>query len=457
MKFSLGILFCLCQLFCCVRAAIGPPNTVEKTIELALKSGIDDTDARGMGYYVNMTVGTPGQSQTFLIDTGSSDTILSAMNSSSCTPRGCFNGQFNPNVSSTFETTHPGALKIAYLDGSQKKGDLVTDVVQMNNVKIRNFPVGLAYRVKDRFLPNVGIMGLGYSSNMAHVLHSTGVKNVSSFVEALVQAGAISSRFYSIYLNALDLYGSLDPYGSILFGGIDTNKYKGPLTTLNLLPSASHNVSGFYLHLVSVTMQPYNGPNQTIVQTTKDTKFFANLDTGTPDWVLPTSAYHKLIGYAGVVSDGGYYPGNGMVDKQSFVKPCSNVARGIDNTTRLKFTFTGHGIGTATLQVELADLFTPLTYKDGSAVTNQSGQAMCWLRVTDSGATDTQSSEMLIGGGVFRAGYWVFDLDNGQVSVAQANLDAHSPNVVPVEAGADGLSLAMRAADSSTGRRRRSR
>lgn len=38
-----------------------------------------------------------------------------------------------------------------------------------------------------------------------------------------------------------------------------------------------------------------------------------------------------------------------------------------------------------------------------------------------------------------RSGYWVFDLDNGQVSVAQANLRADSSNVVQVEDGA-GLS-----------------
>lgn len=42
-----------------------------------------------------------------------------------------------------------------------------------------------------------------------------------------------------------------------------------------------------------------------------------------------------------------------------------------------------------------------------------------------------------------RAGYWVFDLDNGQISVAQANIEASSSDIVKVLKGVDGLSRAV--------------
>ena len=48
-----------------------------------------------------------------------------------------------------------------------------------------------------------------------------------------------------------------------------------------------------------------------------------------------------------------------------------------------------------------------------------------------------------IGDAVMRAGYWVFDLDNGQISVAQANIEASSSDIVKVLKGVDGLSRAV--------------
>lgn len=298
---------------------------------------------------------------------------------------------------------------------------------------ITNFPIGLAKKGRLPFAPHIGVLGLGYSSRMAHLRHHNGVESFPGFVDTLVQAGAISSRLYSIYLNTLDIYGS------ILFGGIDTDKYKGPLTTLNLFRlDQSYRVDDFRLILKKVNMQPNNGPNQTIFQATENVQWYTMLDTGTPDWVLPTSAYHKLIGYAGVLPEGGYYSRSG-IPNNSFVKPCSEVTRGVDNTTRFELTFAGNGTNTATLQLELADLFTPLTDKNGSAVVNESGQQMCWLRIRDA---QSESVNSLTSSNVMRAGYWVFDLDNGQVSVAQANLRAHSSNVVQVEAGTEGLSKA---------------
>ncbi|KAG9658088.1 hypothetical protein KCU64_g4749, partial [Aureobasidium melanogenum] len=162
MEFFVKILSYLSLLFCCVRAAISHPNTVE----LALTTSFDNQD--GNEYYVNFTVGTPGQLQTVLIDTGSSNTAIVSSNASFCRTLDCAGGTFDSSKSSTFETTKPEALRQYYMDGTYLNGDYFKDVVQMNDLQITNFSMGLGNKFNMTFQPYTGTLGLGYSSHMAH-------------------------------------------------------------------------------------------------------------------------------------------------------------------------------------------------------------------------------------------------------------------------------------------------
>ncbi|KAI4720665.1 acid protease [Aureobasidium sp. EXF-10727] len=403
MNFPMRLLSYLTLLFCCTSAASSHPNTVE----LALMSSIGNTD--GLQYFVNLTVGTPGQLQTVFIDTGSSNTFLFASNASFCQTHSCVGGTFDPSKSLTYETTNPGAFSTAFMMRTTWfRGDYMRDTVQIR------------------------IMGLGYSSNMPDVIIPRVEKKFPpTFVEGLVQAGAISSRLYSIYLN------TLDQYGSILFGGVDTAKYQGPLTTLNFFRTRNtHKVDNIYLNINEIKIEPYNESCRTVFHSTNEYTIRTKPDTGTPDWQLPTSVYQEVIKHAGCEPSEESWPG---VPQGKFVRPCSEVARGIANTTHFEVTFAGNGSNTASLRLELADLFSPITTKDGSAATDGSGRPMCWLRVTPR----RSKGKLLTSSSVMRAGYWVFDLDNGQVSLAQANLGANSSNVVQVEAGAEGLKEAV--------------
>ncbi|KAI5246530.1 acid protease [Aureobasidium subglaciale] len=401
-----------------------------KTVELALMSSVGGKD--GQGYYTNISVGTPGQLHTVLVDTGSGLTILPASNASFCESHACDLGTFDSSNSSTFKTTHHEALSIQYVDWSFFEGDYFTDVVQLSDAVISNVTMGLAKRVGLSFAPYAGTLGLGTDRS-----DDSSKPEVPSFVESLARAGAISSRLYSIYLN------TLDQYGSILFGGVDNDKYNGPLTTLNCFRSpirglGSHEmVDNFFLTLQKITLEAHDGSKQTILRSTNGTTHYTVPDTGTPDWQLPLSAYYKVLGFAGVEEAGDDYCAGGVPNFIG-VRPCADVTRGITNTTRFELTLAGNGTNSATLRFELADLFAPISSKNGVALTNDAGQAMCRLQVSpvdDDWFSVTSSS-------VMRAGYWVFDLDNGQVSLAQANLQANSSNVVEVDAGVDGLSKA---------------
>ncbi|KAH0289040.1 acid protease, partial [Aureobasidium sp. EXF-3399] len=406
------VLACLGLLSSCARAATTP-----NTIELALTSNFAKTI--GERYYMNISIGTPGQVQTMAIDTGSSNTIVLGSNASFCETSVCAGGTLNLSAASTLETIDSGALQQSYVDHEYFEGDYFGDRVQMNDLAITNFPMGIANRMALFFAPYTGILGLGYSSHMAWP--GTKSKKVAlppSFVEALVQAG------------------------SILFGGVDTAKYRGPLTTLNVVAEDEKPAGNFYLYLESVTMRPHGGQNRTIVRSTKHRRYRTVPDTGTPSWYLPTSAYRKVIKQAGVTSTDDV-PLSSVFEHRKYVRPCRDVAYGTANTTRFDITFSGNGTNTGTLNLELANLFTPLTSEHGSVVTDGDGQPMCWLRVVES------DELMITGSAVMRAGYFVFDLDNGQVSLAQANLGANSSNVVQVEAGT-GLSKAASDVRSET-------
>jgi hypothetical protein len=318
-----------------------------------------------------------------------------------------------------------------------------------DDITITNFPMGIANRMALRFVPCTGILGLGYSSPMTSAFdrwlqnsHKVVLPVLPpSSVEALVQAGAISSRLYSIYLNSLG--GS----GSIVFGGLDTAKYHGTLTTLNTVVRDDKPVHNFYLYLDPVIMHPHDGLTQTLLRSTKERRYTTLPDTGSPSWDLPTSAYHKVVEYAGVISTDDLKLSSDFEDSR-LVKPCSDLAQGSANTTRFEIAFSGNGTNTGTLNVELADLFTPLTSGDGSTVTDEAGRPMCWLRIEANDGTF-----LITGSPVMRAGLWVSDLDNGQVSLAQANLRANSSsNVVQVEAGADGMIKAVKELRAETKR-----
>jgi hypothetical protein len=132
MKF-IRVLSSLSLLFCCARADKPHPNTVE----LALMSSVGNLD--GFEYYVNFTVGTPGQLQKVLIDTGSSNTFVLASNSSFCETSGCDGGTFDLSKSPTYEkvnTSQPFATSFM-MNRVWFRGDYVRDVFQLS--KQRSF------------------------------------------------------------------------------------------------------------------------------------------------------------------------------------------------------------------------------------------------------------------------------------------------------------------------------
>jgi hypothetical protein len=415
------------------------PGLVERYVYGTSESALLTNFAGSIGlrYFVNITVGTPPQPQTVFIDTGSSDTILLAADVPFCqggkskSKSKCPGGLYNTSASSTFKLLSPDAIDANYGQNANATtgeggfvADLVTDVIQIGDLVVTGAHFGLAHEAEGNFLGNggfAGIMGLAYPAIEAV---KEGQPKYPTFVESLVGAKAIASRLFSLYLN------ELSSYGSILFGGVDTEKYTGNLTTLNLLPSGTEEkkVQLFALRLDQVITTNDDGTQETIIAP-KELQGAVWPDSGTATWNVPTDTYNKIVNMTGVKMSG-----------SNAVIPCSKIS----NKTSLTFTFSGNGTNKAQLEVPLYSFFIPATLADGSGIAKVDGEEACLLMVKPAAPN---SPILLMGDPVMRSGYWVFDLDNGQVSIAQARLSSTASNIVAIEAGPHGV---MNATNQST-------
>ncbi|GAM86321.1 hypothetical protein ANO11243_043350 [Dothideomycetidae sp. 11243] len=369
---------------------------------------------------------------TVILDTGSSDLYVDASGSQACkdtsSPDTCRGGSFDPSSSSSYKVVSPNGFNTSFGDGSTASGDYATDVVTIGNAQISGVEFGVGTNVNSTTGFAVSLMGVGYSANEAST------QDYPNMPEILQQAGAINSRLYSVFLNQLG-----PATGTILFGGIDTSMYTGQLHTLNMLPIQIQSTSGetisevfeFVLSVTGVSFSS-NGKTTTILSggdpTGQNTEksLPVLLDTGSAAWTVPTSVYESIAEAF-----------NGAIG-QDLTLPCSHQN---DN-----FVLSVEFGGSITIQVPVKELIVPLYFaNNNSAIPDGQGQQLCTIMIVpDVGGQQMQEQGFLtLGDAILRSMYVVFDLDNGQLSLAQANTNPGTSNVKVVPAGANGVASAV--------------
>ncbi|KAK5112865.1 hypothetical protein LTR85_011092 [Meristemomyces frigidus] len=383
------------------------------------------TYSTGGAYYANVTVGTPPQDQVVILDTGSSDLYFDASTAAACEstgPYSCRGGIFTPKDSSTYTVVDASpAFNTSFGDGSTAVGPFAEDIVGIGNVRIDNVQFGVAQDVNSTTGYAIGLMGLGYSENEAtqHIY--------PNMPEVLRDTGVINSRLYSVYLNDV---GEIS--GTILFGGIDTSKYTGELATLDILPdyitsevdqfittvtSLSATVNGATTSLFS------GGTNSILAYGNSDEALPVLLDTGSSAWSVPTDYYNQLIA-----------PLFTYVDQEGLCS-CSHQ----DDDSSMTLTFGAKINITVPAREFIVPIYNsttddPITYTDGT-------QACAFMIVA---AEPTGEGFQTLGDAMLRSMYVVFDLDNGQLSIAQAAVNStDAPSIVTIPAGTSGIASAI--------------
>jgi hypothetical protein len=379
-----------------------------------------------------VTVGTPPQEQVCILDTGSSNLYFDASSAPACQTNGaysCKGGTFTPGKSSTYKLVEPApAFETEFGDGSTASGPYASDTVCLSDVCLSNVEFGVAEQVKSTTGYALGVLGLGYSVGEVtrHVY--------PNMPEVLVDAGEIDSRLYSVYLNSLQATS-----GSILFGGVDVDKYTGNLVTLDILPELIiqggnefitkavqrfiTTVTDFSTTVSGKTNRLWSGGSPGIgAYKANDNSLPVLLDTGSSAWSVPESYYPYIVRN---------FP---YVDRNGLCK-CSDVNQ--DDSITLTFG------GKVDITVPASQFIVPIYNRTTNAPYEfPSGGDQCAFMIVSSKGTGEGFDTL--GDAILRSMYVVFDLDNAQVSIAQAKLDSTSSDIRPVKAGVNGVANAAK-------------
>jgi hypothetical protein len=94
-------------------------------------------------------------------------------------------------------------------------GDYITDDFTIGGATVKNLQMGLANTTTSGF----GVIGIGFDENEASLTSITSVP-YPNLIDQMVSQGLINTKAYSLYLDDLE-----ESTGSIVFGGVDTNKF----------------------------------------------------------------------------------------------------------------------------------------------------------------------------------------------------------------------------------------
>ncbi|CRG89996.1 putative aspartic-type endopeptidase opsB [Talaromyces islandicus] len=358
-----------------------PSNTAQVTVVNDISYGL---------YYVNATVGTPGQELSLVLDTGSSDVWFFGP------------GAYDPKKSSSYKLLNKGDFEIQYgTEGSDVQGDYISDTISFGGATVKQATMAVAYQVAQ--VPT-GIMGIGFDTNEAIV--AEGGQPYKSIIDRMVAEGVISTKAYSLWLN--DLFSS---DGNCLFGGYDTKKFSGNLLSVPIQPDAQ---SGQLTSMtVAWTSLSLNTGSSTKSITPSNFAEPALLDSGTTLSIIPEQLYDELHSFFEAQDD---ESGNAIVD-------CGTLDKA-DGTLDFQF----GGSKGPVIKVPFSEFALPATTTIGTWAQFDDGSYMCVLGMQP----QTESDPIILGDTFLRSAYVVYDLDNKQISLAQTIFNATDSNVVEI-------------------------
>ena len=212
-----------------------PQKRQSKVVQSSFSNG-------GTVLFVNVSIGTPPQVVGTYLDTSSSDIWV---------PQGGANGlcsssttvqTYDPESSSTFENLMtPFNFTATYANPYTVTGRYAKDTIGFGGVKLSQQQFAI---VNDSTECTGGTFGIGYAASEG------AAKQYANLPDYMVKQGLINTAAYSMWTS--DSFGNS---GEILFGGVDTEKFEGGLTTLPIIQQPA----GYTQPILALTSMDING------------------------------------------------------------------------------------------------------------------------------------------------------------------------------------------------------
>ncbi|TWU72136.1 hypothetical protein ED733_002839 [Metarhizium rileyi] len=230
----------------------------------------------GFFYSIELQVGTPPQAVRVNFDTGSAELWINPVCSKSSDPSLCESfGRFNG--SQTFVDTNTTG-QVRYGTGFAKL-EYGYDYVQIGSAKISQQMFGVA---TDSDFAVAGIMGAGpqlkgWESDYPLVLDN------------LAAQGLIKSRAFSLDIRSIE-----SKQGSVVFGGIDTKKFSGPLEKRPIIPATESpdKYTRYWVYLDGISVTREDGSRAVVFDQVNGQPVL--LDSGYTVSALPTKHFDKI-------------------------------------------------------------------------------------------------------------------------------------------------------------------
>ena len=245
-----------------------------------------------------------------------------------------------------------------------------------------------------------GLLGVGFPVNEAGVASGV-IKAYPNLPVQMAAEGFTKTVAFSMWLNDLE-----SSTGSLLFGGVDSGKYQGALTRLQLYPTKDEKtVDEFAVALTSVTAVSKSGTDKL-----GSSSFPAAvvLDAGATLSFLPPDLANQMYQEVGATVDS--TTGKAAV-------PCSYTNAGG------YFAFGFGGAGGAVINVSMTELVLGIVgnYTSGP----HAGQTACRFGVVAAAEGQT----LILGDTFLRSAYVVYDLINSEVALAQTKPNTTDSNI----------------------------
>jgi len=275
----------------------------------------------------------------------------------------------------------------------------------------------------------MGVMGIGYNFSEASNGATASSFIYPSIIDSMANQGLINSRGYSLYLDDLQ-----EATGSIIFGGLDSDKYYGNLAQLPIIPGTLRNGSKVYAHpavvMPGLTMVSKSGKETTFTDRYLE-QYPVILDSGSAVTTLDSVIGQEILTAINGVDDSNT---TGLL----FVD-CSLR----NNVSTFDFAFGGTAAAPkVTIKVPISELvynltglyaippdttLPPLPFKDA-----------CAFGIMFSSDSPSQYPSTL-GDTFLRSAYLVYDLQNNLIGMAQTNFNSSKTNLVEFSANATSI------------------